>query len=290
MSQRISAIIHTLNEEANIANALRSVVTWADEIIVVDMFSDDHTVEIAESFGAKIFFHERKGSADPARAFAEERATGDWIIALDADEIIPFELSQALVKIAEDGSADICYLSRLNYFAGFPLLHTGWGPAQDRLARFYRRGSFIHLSSIHTHPRPKQDRRVLELEYQPGLAIVHFNYLNVSHCVSKLDRYTDIEAIQSIQKNQSMRAADMLLRPLWEFANRYLRLQGFRDGWPGFYYSCLMAFYRMTQAMKLREIHLSGSAEVVREKYQIMAEEYLSLYGLRNESSVGSKE
>src|SRR5258707_246669 len=127
----VPLFIHTLNEERNIASALRSVVSWVDEIIVVDMYSDDSTVEIARAFGAKIFLHEKTGFVEPARNFAQEKATGDWIIALDADEIIPPELSRELMKIAEDNRADICYVPRLNYFGGFPLLHSGWGPEQD---------------------------------------------------------------------------------------------------------------------------------------------------------------
>ncbi len=286
MRQRISAIIHTLNEERNIASALRSVVSWVDEIIVVDMYSDDSTVEIARAFGAKIFLHEKTGFVEPARNFAQEKATGDWIIALDADEIIPPELSRELMKIAEDNRADICYVPRLNYFGGFPLLHSGWGPEQDKLARFYRKGSFVHLPTIHSHPQRQNGCRVLELKYRPGFAIIHFNYQDVSHCIDKLNRYTDVESSQRSQKGKRLRAVAMTLSPLWEFTNRYFRYQGFRDGWPGFYYSFLMAFYKMTHAMKLREIQVVGSAEKVRGKYSAIAEEYLAGY----ESPLNSKE
>jgi hypothetical protein len=173
----------------------------------------------------------------------------------------------------------------LNYFAGFPLLHSGWGPEQDRHGRFYRREVLVHSPTIHAEAQRKEGTRVLSLKYRPGLAIIHFNYLNVSHCIEKLNRYTGIEASQRYQKGKKMRATDMVLRPLWEFINRYFRRQGFRDGWSGFYYSFLMAFYRMTQAMKLREIHLAGSAESVRQKYQTIAEEYLAGY----ESSLNIK-
>ena len=88
-AQRISVVINTLNEERRLPYALRSVQDWVDEIVVVDTHSDDKTVEIAEEFGARIFTHERVGYADPARAFAFARATGDWILILDADELVP---------------------------------------------------------------------------------------------------------------------------------------------------------------------------------------------------------
>ncbi len=278
MKPRISAIIHTLNEELNIANALGSVASWVDEIIVVDMYSDDRTVEIARSFGAKIFYYEKSGSADPARNFSQEQATGDWVFALDADEVAPAALSVELLKIAEGNLADICYIPELNYFGGLPLLYTGWGPRQDRHARFYRKGALIYSPLIHTETHHREGSRILTLKYRPGLAIVHFNYLNISHCIQKMIRYTDIEAVQMHQQGRRMRATDILLRPLWEFTNRYFRRQGFRDGWPGFYYSFLMAFYRATQAMKLREMDLVGSPEMIRDKYRMIAEAELSQY------------
>jgi (heptosyl)LPS beta-1,4-glucosyltransferase len=274
----ISAVIMTLNEEKNIGNALRSVAPWVDEMIVVDMYSEDRTAEIARSLGARVVMHERLGFADPARKFAEEQVTGDWVFVLDADEIVPLELSQELRRIAENDSADICSISRLNYFGGFPLLHSGWGPEQDRHTRFYRRGAIEYESVMHARYLPKEGRRVLKLSYHPGIAIIHFNFLNAAHQLARLNSYTDIEASQRFEQSRKVRVADFLLRPLLEFANRYFRLQGFRDGWAGLYYCSLMLIYRLATAMKLLELQRVGSAAVVREKYQTIAEEYLASY------------
>lgn len=278
MTTKLSAIIHTLNEESNIANALNSIVSWVDEIVVVDMCSDDNTVEIAKSFGAKVFLHDKMGSADPARAFAEEQATGEWILVLDADELIPMPLCRVLLKIAEDDRADICYIPRLNYFNGRPLWHSGWGPDQDKIARFYRKGYFVHAGLIHTHPQPRTGSRIIKLGYKPNEAIIHFNYLNASHTLEKLNRYTDIEAQQCIRQGKHMQGPEMVLRTIGEFLNRYIRRQGFRDGWAGLYYSFLMAFYRATQGMKLRELEEGHSIRAVQEKYQAIAADLLSFY------------
>lgn len=278
MRPKISAVIHTLNEELNIANALKSVISWVDEIIVVDMNSDDKTVEIARSFGAKVFFFERCGSADPARNFSQEQATGDWIFALDADELAPIELSKELIRIAENDVADICYIPELNYFGGFPLEYTGWGPRQDKHARFFRKGSIVFPTSIHTRVKEAEGSRRLDIQYRPGLAIVHFNYVNISHFLVKLNRYTDIEASQRIVANKPVRTYDVLVRPPLEFINRYIRRQGFRDGLPGLYYSIMMAVYRMTQAMKLRELEVAGSSGAIHTKYQSVADGITSSY------------
>ena len=83
----VAFLINTYNEEANLANALASVVTWCDEIIVVDMYSTDKTVEIAKSFDAKVSYHDHTGFSEPARKQDISKATGDWLLVLDADEL-----------------------------------------------------------------------------------------------------------------------------------------------------------------------------------------------------------
>src|SRR5579883_1198418 len=118
MRPRISAVINTLNEEKNLPFALQSVCTWVDEIVVVDMHSTDRTLEIAREFGARIFLHEPMGFAEPARAFALARATGDWILLLDADEVVPFSLSRRLLSIAANNESDAVLIPWLNYVFG----------------------------------------------------------------------------------------------------------------------------------------------------------------------------
>src|SRR5262245_29586580 len=100
MAPGISVVINTRNEEKNLPHALRSVRPWVDEIIVVDMCSEDRTVEIARSFGAKTFPHEPLGYCEPARAFALGQATQPWVLILDADEMVPAPLSRALRSAA----------------------------------------------------------------------------------------------------------------------------------------------------------------------------------------------
>jgi glycosyltransferase involved in cell wall biosynthesis len=273
MKPLISAIIHTLNEESNIGNALDSVMGWADECIVIDMHSEDRTVEIAEAKGARVFLHERCGSADPARMFAENQAVGEWIFILDADEIAPLELTTELLRISDNDIADICLIPRLNYFAGAPLLASGWGPAQDLQIRFYRKGWIILSPLIHTKAKFQPGSRVLNLQDRPGWAIVHFNYLNAEHFLNKLNRYTTIEAFQGRENGQKVSSYDLIVRPLLEFINRYVRRGGFRDGWAGFYYCFMMLVYRMTQAMKLHELKSVGDASSIQSKYQHIAEQ-----------------
>jgi len=138
----VSVLVHTLNEEKNIRNCLETV-KWADEIIIVDMYSDDKTTEIASEYTDKIFYHERMGYADPARQFGLEKASNEWILILDADELVPLKLKKRLETIIEEDLGDIISIPRNNYFFGKVMRHTGWGPLQDTLHRFSRKNTFL---------------------------------------------------------------------------------------------------------------------------------------------------
>lgn len=273
MKPRISAIIHTLNEEENIANAIDSILPWTDECIVVDMHSDDQTVEIARAMGAKVFQVDRCGLVEPARMFAEAQATGEWIFILDADEVAPRPLGRELRRIADEDLADICMISRLNYFGGKPLVASGWGPTQDLILRFYRKGSISIPHTIHSKPTHKEGSRVYTLPYLPGMAIVHFNYVDASHFLQKLNRYTTIEAQQDREKDEHVGFYKLVTRPAMEFVNRYIRRGGYKDGWAGFYYCFMMLVYRMTAAMKLRDLEIAGDSTVIRAHYRKIAVE-----------------
>ena len=164
-------------------------------------------------------------------------------------------------------------------------MHSGWGPEQDAHARFYRKGSIEYSSATHSVPRYTPGSRVLTLRYTPCTAILHFNYLNAAHFLSKLNRYTDIEAAQRCARGNRVRISDFLLRPPAMFLNRYLRKQGFRDGLPGFYYCALMFVYCLTNAMKQFELQRIGSVENVRRIYQAEADELIARYAIQTSDS-----
>jgi glycosyltransferase involved in cell wall biosynthesis len=279
MPPRISVVLNTLNEEKNLPFALRSVEPWVDEIIVVDMHSDDRTVDIASGFGAKIFFHERLGFADPARAFAINQASGDWILVLDADEVVPFPLSRALVSIARSGSADAVRIPFLHYMLGAPLMHTNCGPRQGTLLRFFKKQHVRATSTIHNFFHPVPGSRVLELRFAPGLAVVHFTYLDSQQFMEKLDRYTSTEAQQAFARGERITPVGALVNAAKEFGGRYIKGRGCQDGWRGFYISLFYTFYRIVAAAKLQELTAVGHREQIESSYRQEAEEILKGYG-----------
>jgi len=277
---RISVVINTFNEEKNLPYSLRSVRPWADEIIVVDMHSEDSTVEIARKFGAKVFLHERVGYADPARAYAVANATAEWILMLDADEVVPAPLSCHLKRIADDDRADIVMIPWLNYLLGAPLLHSGWGPEQDKQFRFFKRGMVEFTPKVHHVSKIVPGARVLQLAYQPGMAVVHLNYVDAWQFIEKLNRYTTIEAQQASERGEQASAWRALYWAIREFLSRYLLKQGYRDGWRGFYLSGLMAMYRWVTYAKLQELKSTGGHRATLESYKHEAEQVIASYGV----------
>lgn len=299
----ISAIINTYNEEKNLPSALRSLAPWIDEIVVVDMHSEDRTVAIAREFGAHVYFHERVGFADPARAFAIAQTTGDWVLILDADELIPAPLSEKIRAIVRDDEADVVTFPREEYFFGAPLRATGWGPHQSKHLRLFKRHSLHANAAIHDFLTPVPEARVLDLPYEPGRAMIHFAYLDIAQYMDKLNRYTGIEVRQSHAREGGERETpawvlrDMKPYPplvalfrgrttpgwalLYSFAvflSRYLKNGGYRDGWRGMYVSLFTACYFLVSYAKLAERETVGTREAVEGQYRDEAERILRGY------------
>ncbi len=298
---RISVVINTLNEETNLPYALRSVQRWVDEIIVVDMHSEDRTVEIARAFGAAVYLHKRLSFADPAREFTLAQATGDWILVLDADELIPPPLSRELRRIVQSDCADVVMIPRQEYMLGAPLRYTGWGPEQNKHPRFFKRDFMEPDSAIHHFLKPTPSARILSLPYHSGDAMVHFAHLDTAQFLDKLNRYTTIEASQSFERGHGAPPLWVLrdmtpyprLRsffrhrrnPWWAvlyafmmFLSRYIKNCGYRDGWRGIYLSLFTGLYFLVNYAKLTELETVGTRETTEARYHDVAESILSEY------------
>ncbi len=276
MSGRISAVLNTLNEERNLPNALRSVRPWVDEIVVVDMHSTDGTVAIARRFGAVVYQHEPLGFADPARPFAVSRANGDWILLLDADELVTKGLASRLLQIVDENATDVVWVPLLNYVFGSTMRATGWGPDQAAKLRFFRRGMVEFAPTIHAFMAPADGARAVTIPYSEGVALVHFNYASVRQFIEKTNRYTDIEADQAIGSGGSAGVGRLLWAPIREFVKLYFWHGGYRDGWRGLELAILMAFYRFASVAKLRERRMVGTESEIAARYVRVADQWLA--------------
>jgi glycosyltransferase involved in cell wall biosynthesis len=246
----ITALVHTRNEEANLEDCL-ACLRWCDEILVVDMESEDRTVEIARQFTDRIASVPKMGMADPARRLGVEIATGDWILIVDADELVPSSLALELKAVSERSDIDIVRIPFQNYLLGAWIRHTAWWPQFH--PRFFRKGTVIPNARVHELYQMRSDR-ILTLAPVPELCLQHFNYLDSSQFIAKMNNYTDREVDGMIEVDRrDFSAVRLFVRPVMEFALRYVYKRGFLDGWRGLLLSVYMAFYRFLAEAKLWE-------------------------------------
>ncbi len=238
MTAKISVIINTLNEEKNIKQAIESV-KWADEIIVCDMYSGDKTTEIAGKMGAKVFFHSKEGFVEPARNFAVSKASNEWILVLDADEVVPETLAKRLVEIAAKmDQIDYVRLPRRNIIFGHSMQASMWWP--DYNVKFFKKGKVVWGNQIHRPP--EASGLGLDLPASEEYAIIHHNYDKVSDFIKRMDRYSGIQAAELIKEGYQFNWKDLLEKPLDEFLSRFFAGQGYKDGLHGLALSLLQDF------------------------------------------------
>ena len=246
----LSVVIITHNEEGNIGRALESVKPLVcdnkGEVIVVDSGSTDRTVEIAKSYGARVFLEEWKGYAAQKNS-AIAKATGDWILSLDADEEADTELvdqigglllgrarnsvggraSHAEMAVVTTTISGLS-LRRKNYFLGRWMKHGGFWP--DPKPRLFRRG----LGKV-------PDRPVHEsIEVQGGTraldrgALIHHSYPTLTDYLEHMNRYSSLGAEMAATGGQhSFSVIDIVLRPVATFVYNYVFRLGFLDGREG---------------------------------------------------------
>lgn len=239
----LSVVIITHNEEANIARTLESVKPLVrdgkGEIIVVDSGSTDRTVEIAKSFGAKVFVEEWRGYA-AQKNFAIAKVEGDWILSLDADEEVTRELAVDLpgaLAAANFGAGPKPFpndlngfrFQRRNYFLGRWMKHGGFWP--DPKLRLFRRGyGSFENRAVH------EDLTVRGTVWKMKGDLVHHSYPALSDYIDHMNRYSSLgaEMVVAEDKNEiRFSIANIVFRPILTFLYNYIFRLGFLDGREG---------------------------------------------------------
>ncbi len=234
----LSVCYITLNEEANLPRTLESV-RWADEIIIVDNGSTDRTAEIARSFGAKFFTEPWRGYA-AQRNSAHDKATGDWILTLGADEEISPELAEelrALLRSSPASSPAGYEVPRKNIIFGRWLRHGGNWP--DYGLRLFRRGQG-HIPDRAVHETVKVEGPIGRLRG----ALIHHAYPTITSYISHMERYSTLAAEQIVKdRKQTWFWFDVYLRVCFQWMWDYIFRLGFLDGREGFLFHCYHAVY-----------------------------------------------
>jgi len=246
---KLTVVINTLNEEANIARAINSVKGIADEVVVVDMESTDKTVEIAKGLGAKVYSHKKTNYVEPARNFAISKATGDWVLILDADEEISKALSQKIKEVVNDNDVDYYQIPRKNIIFGKWMRHARWWP--DYNIRLFKKGAVTWNEAIHSVPESKGVGG--ELPAEEVLAIIHYHYDSLEQYLERMNRYTTLYAKRLLKDGYRFNWKDVLIKPSGEFFSRYFFGAGYKDGLHGLAVSLLQTFSELSVYLKVWE-------------------------------------
>ena len=247
----ISVVINTLNESARLADAISSVKKFADEIVVIDMESDDRSVEIAKDLGAKVFTHKRMDYVELARNFGISKASGDWILILDPDEQLCPSLSVKLKEEVKNNTADYFRIPRKNIVFNKWLKYSRWWP--DYNIRFFKKGSVEWSEMIHSVPiTTGRGADIIEKE---EYAIIHYHYDSITQYLERLNRYTNAQSTERVKKGEKFSWKDLLIKPSNEFLSRYFLGQGYKDGAHGLALSLLQGFSELIVFLKIWEIN-----------------------------------
>jgi len=239
---KLSAIVIAKNEAHNIAACLDSLA-FCDERIVVDSGSNDGTVKIAESKGARVVHHDFEGFG-AQKNFALSLAQGEWLLSLDADERVSKELADEIMKAIMHPAADACEMPRLSSFCGRPMRHSGWFP--DYVLRLFRRGK-ARFSNDLVHERVIANGSVTRLKHP----LIHHPVLRLEDALSRMDRYSTAGAEMLVASGRRVSFITGIVRGLWAFIRTYLLRGGFLDGREGFLLAVANAegtYYRYMKA------------------------------------------
>lgn len=233
MRKTLSVAMIAMNEEANLPRTLESV-RWADEIVLVDSGSQDRTLEIARSFGARTSFHAFGGHGEQKNV-ALDLCTSDWVLLLDADEVLTPALQEEIRTILADGNEpkyDAYWIPRLNLIFGRWMRHGGFYP--DRKLRLFKRGVARLSEGVGPHSTPQFEGRRGKLRKD----MLHYAYPSMSIYLEHMNRYSSEIAELLVQSGRTSRSLprfvwNAVFNPAATFLYNYILRLGFLDGREG---------------------------------------------------------
>jgi glycosyltransferase involved in cell wall biosynthesis len=264
---KLSVVLATYNEEENIRGCLASLSGLADEIIVVDA-STDKTPAIIRQFKAKIITVSNSMMFHKNKQLALDRASGDWILQLDADERVTSELAkeirstisnmadqQSTLRLRSGQTINGYYLPRKNYFLGKFLKKGGQYP--DYHIRLVKRGK-AHFPCLSVHEQISVDGKLGYLKND----LIHLGNLSLSHYLRNANRYTTLSAKDLMKQKTSLNIWNqfkyLCWLPLKTFVRIYFRHRGFMDGFPGFVFALFSGLHYQIAYIKYWEKKKSG--------------------------------
>jgi len=248
----LSVVMIVRNEAARIERALQSA-HWADEIVVIDAFSEDGTVDICRRYTDRIMQYPWQGFAKQ-RQRSLEHATHEWVFSLDADEAISEALRADILAVLQEQQPRAGYrVPRQTRYLGRWIEHSGWFP-DYQLRLFQKNKAVLQARNVHEGFSVRGDTGDLN-----GV-LYHFSYNSLAQHLEKINRYTSLEAPEKLQQLGGKRIGwhHLVFNPLSCFWRMYISRQGFRDGFQGFLLACMGALYTQMLYAKMWEMQRQG--------------------------------
>lgn len=242
----ISVVVITKNEEKNIRRCLESVIEIADEMLVVDSYSEDKTAEIAVSLGAVVVKQNFLGHIEQ-KNFAARQAKNDWVLSLDADEALDSELKENIKTFINHPKSNVCSMNRLTNYCGTWIRHTGWYP--DRKLRLWNR-KFGQWGGVNPHDSWFPTNNSEKITHLKG-DILHYSYYTISDHIKQIETFTEIAAKAEVSKGKRVSLITVLVAPVLKFCKHYFLQLGFLDGFYGYVISRLSAEATFIKYLKI---------------------------------------
>ena len=242
---KLSVIVITYNEEKNIRECLESL-TWADETIIVDSNSNDKTIELASFYTGKIYRLQNHTYAQK-RNLGIEKASGEWILWVDADERISTELKEEILAVVNLPQQDYSpfLIKRKSFFINKFIKHCGWYP--DYSLRLFKKSSRIMFDNARVHERPIYKGKTAKLRSE----IIHYTDLTIEHYINKLNSYTTSSAEDLYEHGKKAGIFDIIFRPAFTFIKMYFLKMGLFDGYTGLVLCTLSSAHVLIKYSKL---------------------------------------
>lgn len=243
----LSVVILSKNEALRIGECIDSVLGWADEIILIDDFSTDATVKIAELKGITVII-KKMYNEGKHRNWAYAQAKHAWVLSLDADERVSPELREEITVLDLKSSKYSAYaIPRKNYIGDYWVKHGGQYPSAQ--LKLFQKDKFRY-EEVQVHPRAFLEGTCGHL----GKDIIHYSYRDFSDFLSKLNRQTTLEAEKWIATGRKMSFGHALWRTIDRFFRKFIGKKGYRDGFVGFMLAVFDSIYQVVSYAKYWEL------------------------------------
>jgi glycosyltransferase involved in cell wall biosynthesis len=272
----VTAIVSSHNE-ARLLERCLPTLAFCDELLVIDIASEDDTAAVAQAHGARVLPHAWVPIAEWARMHLVDEASHEWLLFMDPDEAMPRALASELAELVPSLPQDVGVVDCpwQFHFRGRPLRGTMWGGI-SRKRTLARRGGAELRSTVHSGTKPLPGYRIEDVRYTGDNAIAHYWAPSWRSLIEKHRRYLRLEGRDRHARGLVTGPKDILRTPLPEFYESFVRRRGYRDGLTGLGLSLLWAAYatgakvgllrELRRAVRSRPVESATTATTVRER------------------------